>query len=169
MCPLTGIAQSRTPRWCLSEAHIERVNQRTLHGQLCKRDLARPVPTFLLDLYSILFPHHPARMTIYKPDFPEPTLVESSLFEYLFPQKAGDSPLPTFEKKLPAYIDGLTGRTLSRGDVEDNALQLATGIRGLGLKKNDVACLWGTNSLEWTQAAFGCMAAGLCISPANYA
>jgi long-subunit acyl-CoA synthetase (AMP-forming) len=48
-------------------------------------------------------------------------------------------------------------------------LRLATGMRSLGVRKGDVACLWGPNSLEWAQTAYGCMAAGVTVSPANAA
>lgn len=107
---------------------------------------------------------------IYESDYTPPAVLpRSSLFRYLFPDTPGESPLPPFDPALPAYIDGLDGRVLSRGELEDGALRLASGLASLGLKRGDVACLWGMNSLEWIRAAFGCMAAGLCVSPANYA
>lgn len=100
---------------------------------------------------------------IYTSDHPVPPLPESSLFTYLLPDN------DQFDASLPAFIDGFTGRTLSRGDLKDSALRIATGIRGLGLKQHDVGMLWATNSIEWAQAAYGMMAAGVCVSPANYA
>lgn len=108
-------------------------------------------------------------VTIYDSDYPVPTLPEVGLFTYLFPDKASDSPLQQFDPSIPAFIDGFDGRTLTRGQLKTNALRLASGLRSLGLKRGDVACLWGQNSLEWAQAAFGLMAAGITISPANYA
>lgn len=96
-------------------------------------------------------------------------LPECSLFDYLFHGDVGVSPLPKFDPSLPAYIDGLDGRTLTRGQVEDSSLRLVTGLRALGVGRNDVACLWGVNSLEWVRTAYGCMAAGVTVSPANYA
>jgi len=106
---------------------------------------------------------------IYESDYPVPPLPTTGLFTYLLPDKPSDSPLQQFNKDLPAFIDGVTGRTITRGQLKENALRLASGIRALGLKKKDVACLWGPNSLEWAQAAFGLMAAGVTVSPANYA
>lgn len=107
---------------------------------------------------------------IYESDYPVPSVLpKSSLVSYLFPEKRGDSPLESFDPSLPAYIDGLDGRVLTRGELEDGALRLASGLKDLGLKRGDVACIWGLNSLEWIRAAFGCMAAGICVSPANYA
>jgi acyl-coenzyme A synthetase/AMP-(fatty) acid ligase len=102
---------------------------------------------------------------IYESDHPKPdALPECSLWDYLF---GGESPLQKFDAALPAYIDGLDGRVLSRADVVDGALRLATGVRALGAKRGDVALLWGLNSLEWARAIYGSFAAGLTVSPAN--
>jgi long-subunit acyl-CoA synthetase (AMP-forming) len=100
---------------------------------------------------------------MYTSDYPQVSLPKSSVWHYQFPS---DSP---FDRALPAYIDGITGRTLSRGDVHDDGLRLLSGLRALGVKRGDTACLWGLNSLPWIQAAYGCMAAGVTVSPANYA
>ncbi|CAK9785929.1 acetyl-CoA synthetase-like protein [Cutaneotrichosporon oleaginosum] len=104
---------------------------------------------------------------IFESPYPQPFLPNSSVFHYLFPDIVGASPLPPLDPALPAYIDGLDGRVLSRADVVDGALRLATGVRGLGAKRGDVALLWGLNSLEWARAIYGCFAAGLTVSPAN--
>ncbi len=104
---------------------------------------------------------------IYDSDHPKPdALPECSLWDYLF---GGESPLQKFDAALPAYIDGLDGRVLTRGALEDSSLRLVSGLRALGVQRNNVACLWGLNSLEWVRTAYGCMAAGVTVSPANYA
>lgn len=104
---------------------------------------------------------------IYESDYRKPdALPECGLFDYLF---GVDSPLTKFDKSLPAYIDGLDGRVLTRGALEDSSLRLVSGLRALGVRRNDVACLWGLNGLEWVRTAYGCMAAGVTVSPANYA
>ncbi|CAK9783862.1 putative AMP binding protein [Cutaneotrichosporon oleaginosum] len=96
-------------------------------------------------------------------DYPDVTLPEVGIFEYHFPAN------PQFDPDLPAFIDGIDGRTITRRELEDGALRLATGLRSLGLKRHDVACMFGLNSLEWVRAAYGCMAAGMTVSPANWA
>lgn len=116
-----------------------------------------------------LRPEDDDTMTIYTSNYPVPHLPKSSMFHYLFPQEAGDSPLPFHPPGLPAFIDGISGRELTRAEIEDSALRLITGLNDLGLKRDDVACIWSLNSLEWIQALFGCMAAGLVVSPANQA
>jgi long-subunit acyl-CoA synthetase (AMP-forming) len=68
-----------------------------------------------------------------------------------------------------AFIDGLTDRKLTRAQVKDGALRLAGGLKKLGLKTGDVACIHGLNSLEWINAMLGCQAARVIASPANFA
>jgi acyl-CoA synthetase (AMP-forming)/AMP-acid ligase II len=98
----------------------------------------------------------------------EPTLPRSSVFEYLFPNPTSRPSYPCPDVSDVAYIDGLTGREITRGEVADQAKRLAAGLRSLGLKRGDVGCVYGMNSLEWVNAAMGCQAAGIVVSPANY-
>ncbi|WOO86107.1 4-coumarate--CoA ligase-like 5 [Vanrija pseudolonga] len=111
------------------------------------------------------------KQTIYETTYAHAPLKlpKLGLFEYLVPQPGRARAVPEHDPSLPAYIDGLDGRVLSRADIVDGALRLVTGLRGLGIKRGDTACLWGLNSLEWVQAAYGLMAAGVTISPANAA
>ncbi|GMK54038.1 hypothetical protein CspeluHIS016_0106240 [Cutaneotrichosporon spelunceum] len=100
---------------------------------------------------------------IYTSDYPDVTLPEVGIFEYHFPAQ------PQFDPAGTAFIDGLDGRRITRGEVEHEALCLATGLRKRGMRRHDVACMFGLNSLEWVRAAYGCMAAGITVSPANWA
>lgn len=113
---------------------------------------------------------------IYDAPYAAPFFPQQSIFQYLFPEAPGVSPLEAFDESLPAFIDGKTGRTLSRGELKDAALRLGAAMRGvelggvgegMGLKKGDVACIWGFNSLEWVVAAYGCLAGGVTLSPGN--
>ncbi|BEI80357.1 hypothetical protein CcaverHIS002_0108860 [Cutaneotrichosporon cavernicola] len=104
---------------------------------------------------------------IFESPYPQPFLPNTSVFHYLFPDVVGGSPLAPLDPSLPAYIDGLDGRVLTRADVVDGALRFATGVRSLGVGRGDIALLWGLNSLEWARAMYGSFAAGLTVSPAN--
>ncbi len=97
-----------------------------------------------------------------------PPLPRQSIFTYLFPSPSGPSSYPTRDPDAPLFIDGLTDRTLSNRDVESGARRLATGLRRLGMKRGDVACVFGYNSLEWLNAVYGCLAAGVVVSTVNY-
>jgi acyl-CoA synthetase (AMP-forming)/AMP-acid ligase II len=104
---------------------------------------------------------------IFESDYPKPYLPRSSVFHHLFPDET--SQLPTYDPKLPAYIDGLDGRVLSRGELKERALRVVSGLRAVGFQRGDAACLWGANSLEWATAIYGSFAAGAVVSPANVA
>lgn len=105
---------------------------------------------------------------IWKSTLPEPELPRSSLIQYLIGGK-GQTPLKQYDDSLPAFIDGFTGKKLTRGELKDGALRLAGALGKLGLKKGSTVCIFGPNSLDWARAAFGSMAAGVTISPANAA
>lgn len=105
----------------------------------------------------------------YESPYPTPFLPHMGVFDFILPASPGISPLPDWDPSVPAYIHGIDGTVLRRGELRGKALQLATGLKERGLRRGDVACIWGTNSLEWIVAAFGCMAAGLVLSPANAA
>ncbi|OXG43526.1 AMP-binding protein [Cryptococcus neoformans] len=110
---------------------------------------------------------------IYVSHIPTPQLPRTSVFEFLFPKSKqynyfpAPAPNPSGVKK--AFIDGLTGNAVTREQVEEQALALAGGLKKLGVKTGEVACLFGMNSLEWINALFGCQALGVVTSPANYA
>ncbi|WOO77514.1 putative 4-coumarate--CoA ligase 1 [Vanrija pseudolonga] len=108
-------------------------------------------------------------MTIYTSDAPVPVLPKVGTFTYFFPEKEGDSPLPAeaLDPNIVSFIDGLTGRELRRGQLEDSALRLATGLRSIGISRGQTTCLFAPNSLEWVIAILGFQAAGVTISPPN--
>lgn len=111
-----------------------------------------------------------SKQTIYTSHWPEPPVLEMGLYEYLLPEKASKAANNEHLKpNSPAFIDAIDGRVLTRAQLADGSLRIAAGLQARGLKKGDTVCIWGLNSLEWVRAAFGSMAAGLVISPANAA
>lgn len=136
-------------------------------------------------------PHKMALQTVYRSAHPAPPLHRQSIFSFLFPeapivqaqvQTAGGTgtcprtpPRPLIPAERPTQVDPLTcpPRILTRGQVLSNALRLASGLRdartGVGLNKGDVVGLVGLNSLEWLNAMYGSWAAGLRVSPVNWA
>ncbi|EIW70964.1 hypothetical protein TREMEDRAFT_42508 [Tremella mesenterica DSM 1558] len=127
------------------------------------------------------YPLHPPRpppgterlLKIYKSSLPSPSLPRCHLFHYLFPPTPSLSSQDTPQKKSveerPAFIDGLTGRRVTKKQVQKQALQLANGLRQLGVRKGEIAAVYGTNSLEWVNATLGCLAAGVIVSPISHA
>ncbi|CUA68067.1 hypothetical protein RSOLAG22IIIB_07742 [Rhizoctonia solani] len=101
---------------------------------------------------------------IYKSAYPDRVIPRESVFSKLFPK------IPEYDETLPAFIDALNGRTVSRGEVKALSLRLAYGLqRTLGIKRGETVMLFSPNSLIWPVAMLGCIAAGLKCSPANSA
>lgn len=100
--------------------------------------------------------------------YPLPRLPKSSFFEYIFPASAGTAPYPVPASTTRAFIDAATGRTLTRGELHDDALRLGTGLKAAGFRRGDIACIFGLNSLEWVVALFGCQSAGIVTTLASY-
>lgn len=100
--------------------------------------------------------------------YPLPTLPRSSFFDYIFPVKGKTAPYPVPPDSAKAFIDAASGRTLTRGELHEQSLRLGTGLKALGLKRGDTACIFGLNSLEWVVALLGCQAAGVVTTLASY-
>ncbi|EJT52279.1 AMP binding protein [Trichosporon asahii var. asahii CBS 2479] len=108
-------------------------------------------------------------IAIYESDYPNPFLPEIGLFDYLFPSAQGISlhnPASLSDDSV-AFIEGHNGRQLKRGELRDRALGLKTGLNAMGVGRGNVGCLWGLNGLEWIIAAYGLLAAGVTVTPAN--
>lgn len=102
-----------------------------------------------------------------------PSLPRSSIFHYLFPPKQSHDrktePYRQPEAGNAAFIDGLTGEEVTRGQVGEQALRLAAGLKKLGVKEGEVGMTFGFNSLQYVNAIMGMQAAGCIVSPANAA
>ena len=109
---------------------------------------------------------------IYESEVTPPHIPRGTIFHYLFPPKQKGKPpryYPAPDPRTVAFVDGLTGRTLFRTDLPVQATWLSSGLKILHLKRGEVACIFGENSLEWVSACYGAQAAGLVVSPINYA
>ena len=53
-----------------------------------------------------------------------------------------------------AMADGLTGRTITYGDLLEQIRQTAAGLAARGIKKGDVVSLWSPNVPEWPVVFF---------------
>jgi hypothetical protein len=113
----------------------------------------------------VLRPSTRYHSTIHRSPLQEPTLPPpTSLFHFHFPP----GPQDASRADLPAYIDALTGETLTQGEVRKISLRVGFGLKNLSsINKGDVALIFSTNSLDYAIAFFACQAAGLIVSPAS--
>lgn len=107
---------------------------------------------------------------IITPQLPAPFLPTLSVWDYVFPSGPGVSPGPgPWPGSTPAFIDGLTGRAMTRDEVRDTALRVKGGLDARGVRRGDTAAIFGSNSIEWALAAWGCLAAGVVVTPCSSA
>ncbi|KAN0131894.1 expressed putative fatty acid biosynthesis enzyme [Lactarius tabidus] len=103
----------------------------------------------------------------YTSPIPSLNLASESLWTFLFQTTQHDP-------SLPAFIDAVTGRVLSRADLCKLSLEFAYGIRNRLPQRNrlfrgDTAMIFSPNSLEWPIALFGLLAGGVRATLANSA
>lgn len=106
---------------------------------------------------------------IYTSKVPSVPFPEESVFTHLFET--------LYHRHSPwkaAFIDGPTGRILTRQQLKDLSLSLAHGLTvelpklgGISLKKGDIIMIFSPNSLSYPIAMFGAVAAGMTIAFTN--
>ena len=119
--------------------------------------------------YPVIPVPDPSKM--YVSDIPPPKLPRTSVFHYIFPPKRKGTHYryyPATDPRCIAYVDALTGAELYRDEIPVRAMWLHSGLKRLGLRKGQVVCIFGMNSLHWIEANYGAQAAELIVSPANY-
>ena len=94
---------------------------------------------------------------VYKSPLPSVPLYAHSVFTHLF-----SSPDPNdvggFKASLPAFIDAVTGTTLTRGQLRKLALALGYGLQKhptLSARRGDTVMIYSQNSLAWPVVLFG--------------
>lgn len=67
----------------------------------------------------------------------------------------------------PAFIDALSGRALTFGQMQSFAQALAAGLRRLRIGKGDVVALFAPNLPDYPALFHGCLMAGAAVTTAN--
>ncbi|PPR03178.1 hypothetical protein CVT26_008027 [Gymnopilus dilepis] len=106
---------------------------------------------------------------IYKSPLPAPRLYDCSLFTHLFSSK-DSSDVGGFPGTTPAFIDAVSGTTITRAQLKNFAFSLGQGLRTkLSAERGDTILIYSPNSLTWPVVLFGAVAAGLRCTLANSA
>lgn len=94
---------------------------------------------------------------VYKSPLPSIPLYSHSIFTHLF-SSADPNDVGGFNASLPAFIDTVTGTTLTRGQLRKLALSLGYGLQKhstLSAKRGDTVMIYSQNSLAWPVVVFG--------------
>jgi acyl-CoA synthetase (AMP-forming)/AMP-acid ligase II len=66
-----------------------------------------------------------------------------------------------------AVVDGVTGRSITYGELVDRARRLAGGLRAAGAQRGDVLLIIASNGPDYPVVALGALLAGLRVAPAS--
>ncbi|MEU2348349.1 4-coumarate--CoA ligase family protein [Modestobacter sp. NPDC049651] len=70
-------------------------------------------------------------------------------------------------KDSPALVDGLTGDTITHGELAFHVGRLAAALHARGLRKGDVVAVFSPNTIWYPVVFHGIAAAGCVVSPVN--
>ncbi|KAK7691688.1 hypothetical protein QCA50_005088 [Cerrena zonata] len=108
-------------------------------------------------------------MKVYNSPYPPVEVAKESVFTFLFQSEFSSHP-----RDRKAFVDGLTGLSITRQQLKELCLSFAHGVRnhfpqlgGLPLKRGDAVLIYSPNSLSWPIMLFGSIAAGLLPTLAN--
>ncbi|KAF7321573.1 AMP binding protein [Mycena kentingensis (nom. inval.)] len=112
--------------------------------------------------------------TIYKSPVPDGRVLSTSIFSFLFTSSPDSRLIGGFPASLPAFVDGATATSISRGQLHKLALSFAYGLKNhptisAYAKRGDTVLIYSPNSIAWPVVLFGAVAAGLRCTLANSA
>ena len=100
---------------------------------------------------------------IYKSSYPDISVPQTDLVSFLFTNDAKILP------SHPIYIDGITGETRTYHDVKQRTASLASALRSLGVRKNDIVALFSPNTIDYAIICYAVIGCGATVSPVNAA
>ena len=101
---------------------------------------------------------------VYRSPFPDINIQSVDLISYLFSNPLG-TPLDR-----PLYIDAVSGKQYTFGDVTQRTKSLANGLRQIfGLKTDDVVTLFSPNTIDYPVVMYSIIGLGAILSPTSAA
>jgi acyl-CoA synthetase (AMP-forming)/AMP-acid ligase II len=97
---------------------------------------------------------------IYSSPFPDARIPEVTLVDFVFANIAARA-------NKPALIDGVTGRSVSYGQLADEIRSAASGLAEGGVRGGDVVAIFGPNSPEYVTAFYALTTLGACVTTLN--
>jgi len=96
----------------------------------------------------------------YRSPYPDITVPDVSLYDMVLAEAAT-------RPDAIAMADGLTGRTITYGQLLDQIRRVAAGLAARGIRKGDVVSLWSPNVVEWPIVFFGVVRLGAIVHTSN--
>ena len=159
---------------CILHSHFHSAESRmlrnTTHHHPGSSRAINPVPTNLgtklLDCRDTIQNQiPPASMAprVYKSSLPSVPIVASSVYTHLFSTKEtnrnpGRNLVGSFPGSSPAFIDAISGTTITRSDLKRLTLAFGYGIRNhpqIAAKRGDTVLIYSLNSLCWPVVLLG--------------
>ncbi|KAG2137178.1 AMP binding protein [Suillus cothurnatus] len=111
--------------------------------------------------------------TIYTSSYPSVPICRRSIFTHVLGvSSSSPGTVGGFPASSPAFIDALSGTTISRGTCRSYALQLASSLHNLPSpleNRTKTVLIFSPNSITWPVMMFGAVAAGFRATLANSA
>ncbi|KAG2753999.1 AMP binding protein [Suillus brevipes Sb2] len=111
--------------------------------------------------------------TIYTSSYPSVHICRRSIFTHILGvSSSSPGTVGSFPASSPAFIDALSGTTISRGTCRSYALQLAFSLHNLPSpleNRTKTVLIFSPNSITWPIIMFGAVAAGFRATLANSA
>jgi len=111
--------------------------------------------------------------TIYTSSYPSVPICRRSIFTHVLGiSSSSPGTVGGFPASSPAFIDALSGTTISRGTCRSYALQLAFSLHNLPSpleNRTKTVLIFSPNSITWSVMMFGAVAAGFRATLANSA
>jgi len=102
-------------------------------------------------------------VTIYKSSSPDLELAKVDLLTYIF-----SNPLAVPDSK-PLYIDAISSKTRTFGEVKQRTKSLTKGLQDVGVKEGDVVTFFSPNSIDYAINCYAIIGCGATVSPVSSA
>jgi len=119
---------------------------------------AVPGPGALTEPEAVTEPE--AAPAVYRSLFPDVELPNVAVHEYVLAQAAE-------RRDNVALIDGISGKSISYGQLDEMVRRLATGFATLGVTKGDVIALFSPNTILFPVVFFAALKAGATVTTVN--
>lgn len=100
---------------------------------------------------------------IYNSTYPDISLQKIDLVSFLFTNDAN------IALSQPIYIDAVRGETRTYQDILDRTRSLASALRSLGVRPDDIVALFSPNTIDYAIICYAILGCGATPSPVNAA